>query len=142
MLTGLEKILFVLLVMGSLYYGGLGFYHVYKAILRGRPDDRFENLGSRILRSIWIVLTQESVFKRRPIVSFLHALIFYGFLFYFLVNLVDILEGYFALDTSTGAWRPFNLAADLFTAGVLVGMIGLIIRRRLIRPQDFRFPPN
>jgi len=142
MLTGLEKILFVLLVMGSLYYGGLGFYHVYKAILRGRPDDRFENLGSRVLRSIWIVLTQESVFKRRPIVSFLHALIFYGFLFYFLVNLVDILEGYFALDTSTGAWRPFNLAADLFTAGVLVGMIGLIIRRRLIRPQDFRFPPN
>src|ERR1044071_9095728 len=100
MLTGLEKILFVLLVMGSLYYGGLGFYHVYKAILRGRPDDRFDDLGARIFRSIWIVLTQESVFKKRPLISFLHALIFYGFLFYFLVNLVDIFEGYFPLETS------------------------------------------
>src|SRR6185369_7573320 len=142
MLTGLEKILFILLVLGSLYYGAQGFYHVYKAILRGKPDDRFDNLGARILRSVWIVLTQESVFKKRPVVSFLHALIFYGFLFYFLVNLVDVLEGYFALETSAGLWNPFNLAADLLTAGVLTGMVGLIIRRRLVRPQDFKFPPN
>jgi Fe-S oxidoreductase len=142
MLTVLEKILFIVLVLGSLYYGGLGFYHVYKAILRGRPDERFDHLGARILRSLWIVLTQEPVFKKRPIISFLHALIFYGFLFYFLVNLVDVLEGYFPIETSTGLWRPFNLIADLLTAGVLIGMIGLIIRRWLVRPQDFSFPPN
>src|ERR1051325_5161321 len=121
MLTGLEKILFILLVIGSLYFGGVGFYRVYKAILRGRPDDRFENLGSRILRSIWIVLTQEPVFKKRPVVSLLHALIFYGFLFYFLVNLVDVLEGYFAFETSRGLWKPFNLIADVLTAGGLGG---------------------
>ena len=95
MLTAVEKVLFILLVIGSLYYGGKGFYDVYKAIARGKPDSRFDNLPERIWRAIWVVLTQQSVFKARPIVSTLHAFVFYGFVFYFLVNLVDVIEGYF-----------------------------------------------
>ncbi len=68
MLTPVEKIVFVLLALGSLYYGGTKFHAVYRAILRGKPDVRFDNLGERIQRAIWIVLTQQSVFKARPVV--------------------------------------------------------------------------
>jgi hypothetical protein len=96
MLTSAEKIVFILLALGSFYYGGTKFYGVYRAIARGKPDSRFDNLTARIGQAIWIVLTQQSVFKARPIVSFLHALVFYGFVFYFLVNLVDVLEGFLA----------------------------------------------
>jgi Fe-S oxidoreductase len=142
MLTTVEKILFVLLVIGSLYYGGKGFYDVYKAIARGKPDRRLDNLPERIWRAIWVVLTQQSVFKARPIISTLHALVFYGFVFYFLVNLVDVIEGYFPFDPRGGLWNIFNLVADLMTAGVLAGMVGLIIRRFFGRPRDFFFPPN
>ena len=142
MLTTVEKILFILLAAGSFYYGGKGFYNVYKAIARGKPDPRFDNLPARILSAIRIVLTQQSVFKKRPVVSFLHALIFYGFLFYFLVNLVDVMEGYFSFQPRGGVWSPFNIIADILTSGVLIGMIGLMIRRRLVRPTDFAFPPN
>ena len=35
MLTTIEKILFVLLAVSSLYYGGKKFYDVYRAIGRG-----------------------------------------------------------------------------------------------------------
>src|SRR6266542_6496496 len=129
MLTTVEKILFVLLALGSLYYGG-------------KPDARFDNLRQRIRRAIWIVLTQQSVIKKRPIVSFLHALIFYGFVFYFLVNLVDVFEGFVSFDARGGLWGPFNLLSDLLTASVLIGMIGLVIRRFLVRAMDFSFPPN
>jgi Fe-S oxidoreductase len=142
MLTTAEKILFILFAVGSLYYGGNRFYDVYRAIARGRPDPRHDNLGERIRRALWIVLTQESVFKARPIVSFLHALVFYGFVFYFLVNFVDVLEGFFSLHARGGLWAPFNLAADLLTTGVLIGITGLIIRRFFVRPEDFAFPPN
>ena len=142
MLTPVEKILFVLLVLGSLGYGGTGLYNVYKTIARGKPDPRFIDPMRQILRALWIVLTQQSVFKKRPIVSFLHALVFYGFVFYFLVNLVDVLEGFFAFQARGRLWAPFNLLGDILTAGVLLGMIGLIIRRRLVRPQDFAFPAN
>lgn len=142
MLTTPEKILFLLLAIGSLYYGGVKLYDVYRAIARGKPDARLDRLPERIRRAIWIVLTQQSVFKARPIISFLHALIFYGFVFYFLVNLVDVLEGFFGIHARGEAWNLFNLFADLLTAAVLTGIVGMLIRRLFVRPKDFEFPAN
>ena len=142
MLTSLEKIFFITLAIGSLYYGGNRFYDVYRAIARGKPDPRLDNLGGRVLRALWIVFTQQSVFKTRPLVSTLHAMIFYGFVFYFIVNLVDVIEGFTSFEARGGAWAPFNFLADLLTAAVLMGMIGLIIRRFFVRPKDFAFPAN
>ena len=75
-------------------------------------------------------------------VSFFHALVFYGFAFYFLVNLVDVIEGYVALHTRSGLWNAFNLTADVLTAAVLIGIISLVIRRFFVRPKDFDFPAN
>ena len=142
MLTGIEKILFLLLAAGSLYYAGVRFYDVYRAIARGKPDSRFDNLRQRIWGALWIVFTQRTVLKARPVVSFFHALIFYGFVFYFLVNLVDLLEGFVSFHARGGLWGPFNGLADLLTASVLIGMIALIIRRFVVRPKDFAFPSN
>src|SRR6185295_3123487 len=142
MLTLVEKLAFILLASGSLYYGATKFYAVYRAILRGKPDARFDHLASRIQRAIWIVLTQQSVFKTRPIVSLLHALIFYGFVFYFLVNLIDILEGFWGVHARGGAWNLFNVIADFLTASVLIGIAGMVLRRLLVRPRDFSFPVN
>ena len=142
MLTIVEKIVFILLAGGSLYFGGKGFFGVYRVISRGKAERRFDNLGGRIRRALGIVLTQRSVFRARPVVSLLHALIFYGFVFYFLVNLVDLLEGYFPLRARGGAWNAFNLTADLLTTGILTGVIGLIIRRRFVDPEDFVYAAN
>lgn len=142
MLTLIEKISFLLLAVFSLSYAGIGFYRVYKAIVRGRPDSRFDHLLQRFSRALWIVFSQQSVFKKRPVISVLHALVFYGFVYYFLVNVVDVLEGFFSFHARAGFWNPFNLLADLLTAGVLVGIIGLVIRRLIVRPADFIFAAN
>src|ERR1051325_10129727 len=98
MLSTTEKILFVLLAVGCLSYGAQRFYAVYRAITRSKPDARFDHLLERIQSALWIVLTQQSVFKKRPVVSLLHALVFFGFVFYFLVTLVDVVKGFFAVD--------------------------------------------
>jgi len=141
-LTTLEKTLFLALAGASFYFAAQGFQQVYKAILRGRPDDRFADLRRRLLGALRIVLTQQTVFKKRPLVSFLHALVVYGFLYYGVVNLVDLLEGFVALRARGGAWNGFNLVADLLTAGVLLGIAGLVVRRFAGRPNDFAFAPN
>ncbi|HWP22644.1 MAG TPA: (Fe-S)-binding protein [Candidatus Binatia bacterium] len=142
MLSSIEKVLFLLLAASSLCYGGQKLYRVYRTIARGKPDGRFDRLGERVRRGLWLVITQQTVFKKRPVVSFLHALIFYGFVFYFLVNLTDVAEGFFDLHARGGGWSLFNALADLLTAGVLTGMIGLVIRRWFVRPKDFEFPAN
>ena len=132
----------MLLLVGSGYLGGRKFYDLYRAIARGKPDARFDDLPNRIRRSLWNVLTQRSIFKARPLVSFFHALIFYGFVFYFLVNFVDLLEGFFVIHARGGAWNLFNLAADLLTLAVLIGISAMVLRRVLIRPKDFAFADN
>jgi Fe-S oxidoreductase len=137
MLTLPEKILFVLLLAASLYYVYTGFRRVYLAIRRGRPEDRFDRLPQRIGRALWLTLTQRTVFKRRPLVSLLHAFVFYGFVYYLLVNLVDLLEGLFGLHARGGFWNPYNLIADLLTALILVGILGLMLRRYVVAPRDF-----
>ncbi|RTH17777.1 [Fe-S]-binding protein, partial [Thermus scotoductus] len=142
MLTLPEKILFILLLLASLYYAYTGFRRVYLAIRRGRPEERFDRLPERIGRALWLTLTQQTVFKRRPLVSLLHAFVFYGFVYYLLVNLVDLLEGYFPLHTQGGLWNAYNLVADLLTAAILVGILGLMLRRYLLAPQDFTWNPK
>lgn len=142
MLTLPEKILFLLLAIGSLSYAYMGFRRVYLAVRRGRPEDRFDRLPERLGRALWLTLTQQTVFKRRPLVSLLHAFVFYGFVYYLLVNLVDLLEGYFPLEAQGGLWNPFNLVADLLTALILVGILGLMLRRYLVAPKDFTWNPR
>ncbi|APD08406.1 MULTISPECIES: (Fe-S)-binding protein [Thermus] len=142
MLTLPEKILFLLLAAASLYYAYTGFRRVYLAIRRGRPEDRFDRLPERVGRALWAVLTQETVFKRRPLVSLLHAFVFYGFVYYLLVNLVDLLEGYFPLHAQGGLWNPYNLLADFLTALILVGILGLMLRRYWVAPKDFTWNPK
>ena len=142
MLTTVEKIAFLLLALMCLSYAGTGFYGVYKAIASGKPSPGFDRPLQRIFRALWIVLTQLSLFKKRPLVSFLHAMVFYGFVYYFLVNLVDVLEGFLPWVARGGIWNPFNLLADLLTASVLIGILGLMVRRFLARPSDFKFASN
>ena len=129
MLTTPEKILFLLLVLASLYFGGGALYRVYKAIRRGQPENRFDNPPARLGRALWQTLTMQTVFKKRPWVSLLHAFVFYGFVFYLSVNLVDVLEGFFPFKARGGFWNGYNLVADLLTALILLGISGLLIRR-------------
>ncbi len=129
MLTTPEKIAFLLLVLASLYFGGGALLRVYRAIRRGQPEDRFDHLPARLGRALWQTLSMQTVFKKRPWVSLLHAFVFYGFVFYLIVNLVDVLEGFFPFKARGGFWNGYNLVADLLTALILLGIVGLLIRR-------------
>lgn len=142
MLTDLEKILFLIFAAGTLWWTFIRFRLVYQAVRRGQPENRFDNLAQRFGRAIGLVLIQQPVFKKRPLISFFHAMVFYGFVFYLLVNVVDVFDGYFLFETRGGAWNVFNFLADIFSASVLIGIVALMLRRFLIRPSDFTWSPK
>ena len=52
--------------------------------------------------------------RARPGSSFMHALIAWGFIFYFLVNGLDVLKGYTGWDVPGAAGDIYRLLADLF----------------------------
>jgi alkylation response protein AidB-like acyl-CoA dehydrogenase/Fe-S oxidoreductase len=147
MLPPAHQIAFLLFAIVTLAVGFRGFYRVILHIRRGTQDvdARRNHIFSRIRYAAFTALTQRRMFPKRPIINILHSFIFYGFLFYLLVNLVDAVAGFAPLDLASTNFflATFNLLADTSTLLVLVGAISLILRRFLLPGRrDFSFNPR
>jgi Fe-S oxidoreductase len=145
MLSLPERIAFVLLVLlcGALAFQG--FARIVKIVRRGRAADRSDGLAGRFAEAIVDVGLQRPVFKARPWVSVFHAFIFFGFSFYLLVNVNDLLEAFVGGWTTIGRGPlagVFNLLADLLSVLVLTGMVALLVRRFVQRPKVLEFNKN
>ncbi len=140
MLSVTEKILFVLFAAGCLWFAYHGFRRAALAVARGQQGwlPRLNHLPRRAGEAILRTMGQGTVFKARPIVSFFHALVFYGFVYYLIVNVVDGLNGFippawtqnFSFGVVGGIYR---LGADILTALILVGVVWLLVRRFIRR---------
>jgi nitrate reductase gamma subunit len=144
MLPLAHKIVFLIfaVIVGSL--GLNGFYGVYRRIRRGRPDTepRFDRLPARFWYALSTSLLQKRTFRKRPAVSLFHSFIFYGFVYYLLVNLVDGLEGYvhFSIQSTDWLGAAYNFSADILSVLVLAGVAALVARRFFLPARrDFRF---
>ena len=139
-----HRIAFLLFALITSAIGLHGFYRLYRRIQAGRRDTdlRFDQMPRRVWEALVTTLTQSRTFRKRTWVSTFHSLIFYGFVFYLLVNLVDALEGFvtFSVTSSNAAGGAYNLLADVLSAGVLLGVVALVIRRFLLPSRrDFSF---
>ncbi len=144
MLTLIEKIIFLLLAAGSLYLAQRFFRQAFAVIRRGEGELHLEGLPGRIWRALEVTVTQRTVFRARPATSLMHGLVVWGFLFYFLANAGDLIEGFFDVEfLGTGLIGDlYRLAGDLLSIAVLVGMIYLMVRRFLARPPALVFHDN
>jgi hypothetical protein len=110
-LTLVEKILFAMAVIVSLYYTYRGVMRLIRHISggQGKPDWSIlgKRLGDIILKSVFF----QPVFRLRPVVSLLHAFIGWGLLVYLLINLTDVIYAYtgFKLLHSLGVFGDARL---------------------------------
>ncbi len=142
-----QKYAFLVFALLTVAWGVRGFYRLYLRIRRGRPDpdERTGRIPQRLWYALRTTLTQSRTFRKRTLVSTFHAFIFYGFVVYVLVNLVDAVEGYtaFAISSNSVPGAIYNLFADILSFLVLVGVVALVIRRFVLPSRrDFRFNPN
>lgn len=130
MLSPTEKFLFILLVAISLGATIITFDEMRRIIARGKGSLYLDELPRRIFIGIKNLIFQGDILKNRKITSILHYGVAWGFIFYGLVNIVDILEGFIAGFEIPGVLGDgYRLLADLFSAAVLIGVIYLILRR-------------
>ena len=142
-----QKYAFLMFTLVTMAWGAHGFFRLYLRIRRGRPDSdpRTDHIAQRLWIAIRTTLNQSRTFKDRPVVSTFHAFIFYGFVFYILVNVVDAIAGYtrFSISSTTVLGAIYNLFADVLSFLVLVGVVALVIRRFFLPSRrDFRFNAN
>jgi len=141
MLTPVEKILFVLAVALSLWLAQQTFRRAFAVIRRGEGTLSLDDLPWRIWRALDVTLTQRTVLRARPLTSLLHSFVAWGFIFYVLVNLGDVIEGYFAVQFlgSGVVGDLYRLVADVFSVLVLAGMVYFLLRRFVANAPALRF---
>ena len=137
MLTFVEKILFIVAVAVSLFYTWKGVQQMLAIIGRGQGKPDWNLAKQRIGKTLYKVLTFQPVFRLRFTPSLFHAFVGWGFTYYLLVNLGDVLQAYipgFHFMGQGVIGNIYRLGADILSIGVLVGMIFLMVRRFVFKP--------
>lgn len=139
MLTLPEKIVFILGAIATLYAIYLISIRIVRTIARGQGKVDWSVAPKRALAVFVRIITFQPVFRFRFWPSLFHNFVAWGFIYYLLVNLGDVLQGFFpnlhflGQGTLGGVYR---LIGDILSVAVLTGMIFLIIRRWLFRPAN------
>ncbi len=140
MLTLVEKFSLAILLVIFL---GLAFYIVRrmsKIIARGRGQPDWGLAVKRLPGVFWEkwVLLQPT-WKMRFWPDVWHVLLVWGFIYYLLVNWVDLIQVYAPIfQISDRAEDLYRLLADLASLSVLCGLSGLALRRWLMKPENMQ----
>jgi len=132
MLSPFERIMFVLLVAICLTAVANTFSLMARVIGRGQGKLYLDELPRRVMAGIAALVSQGRIIRHRKITSLFHYGVAFGFIFYGLVNLMDVAEGLipgFHFFEGNIIGDLFRLAADLFAAAVLIGVIYFLLRR-------------
>jgi Fe-S oxidoreductase len=138
MLTLPERILFALCVVLSLTLTGFAVRRIIRIILRGHGRPDWKVLPRRLLSIPPRIISFQPVFRFRLVPSIFHAFIGWGFLYFVLVNLGDLLQAYIPglLFLGNGTLgNLYRLGADIFSILVLVGMLAMLVRRFILRSK-------
>jgi Fe-S oxidoreductase len=137
MLTIPEKIVFIFAVLASLYGVYWAASRIIRTISRGQGTVDWSLVQKRFIQAIVKTITFQPVFRLRFWPSLFHGLVAWGFIYYLLVNLFDVLGGYFPGFHIPGAiGNIYRLGADILSVSVIVGMTALVIRRFVFKPGN------
>ncbi|MFN8412824.1 MAG: heterodisulfide reductase-related iron-sulfur binding cluster [Anaerolineales bacterium] len=137
MLTLVEKVLFAVATLVSLYFTYKGVMKIIGHISSGQGKVDWSLLPKRIGELIVKVGLFQPVFRFRLGPSILHGLIGWGFLSFLLINLADLIYAYtgFKLLENTGLFGDaYRLLADFANVAIIFGIVAMVIRRFILRP--------
>jgi Fe-S oxidoreductase len=141
MLSLPEKIAFLLALLFSLILALRAVRRLIAILGRGHGRPDWRALPRRLPAVVAKTALLSPVFRTRPIPSLFHALVAWGFIYYLLVNLGDVLQAFQRGFIFLGTGRlgdAYRFGADLLSACVLLGMLALIARRFLLHSSELQ----
>jgi Fe-S oxidoreductase len=105
-------------------------------LIQAAPNNfTFDHLGGRIDRFVSEIVFQSKVITDRKAVGIAHLAVFWGFVAFGGYTTAEMFRGLGLVDiTHSKPFLVYKWALVPFAAGVLVGIIGLAIRRAFVRP--------
>jgi len=136
LLTDIEKIIFILLAIIAIGLSYTTFNKMFKAIGVGSQQIDWKRALLNFPKGLEVFISQRTLFKTRPVIGFIHALVAWGFTLYLVVNIVDVLYGFipgFHFFPNYFIGKVYRLFVDIFTVLVLLGVVYFLVRRFIFK---------
>ena len=136
MLTDIEKIIFILFAIIAIGLSYTTFNKMFKAIGVGSQQIDWKRALLNFPKGLEVFISQRTLFKTRPVIGFIHALVAWGFTLYLVVNIVDVLYGLipgFHFFPNYFIGKVYRLFVDIFTVLVLLGVVYFLVRRFIFK---------
>ena len=144
MLTFPEKLTFILFAFCSIALSVVTFSRMFKIIDLGTKKIEWKTVLLNWPKGFSSFFGQNTLFKTRRIVGFIHALVAWGFTLYLLVNIMDILYGFipgFKFFPNSIIGKIYKIFVDIFTILVLTGVSYFLLRRFLTNDSKLEINP-
>ncbi len=141
---GTGNLLFVVLFIAASLFLAKNISRLISYIKVAKPDNRFENIGKRIIHTLSVAIFQSKILREKS-AGMIHAFIFWGFLILLFAAAQSVFEG-------LGVIHPFNwlgpvfstitILTDLFCLFVIIAVIGALMRRFVIKVPRLQHKDN
>jgi len=105
---------------------------MFKVIQTGTIPIIWKDVLKNWKTGLTVFFSQNTLFKTRPFIGFVHALVAWGFTLYLIVNIVDVLYGFipnFKFLPNNTIGDVYRLFVDIFSVLVLIGVLYFLVRR-------------
>ncbi|MEM7801689.1 MAG: (Fe-S)-binding protein [Chloroflexota bacterium] len=124
------------------------FNRMFAIINRGQGTLNWDELPQRVMNGVLSLFTQGRIIRHRKLSSIFHMMIAYAFIFYLLINLIDVIR---AFSAPFGEWYAngwgvigfvIRFVADILTVLGMIGMAYFLVRRFLADDQALQIREN
>ncbi|GAB4281653.1 MAG: (Fe-S)-binding protein [Marinilabiliales bacterium] len=135
-----KQIAFLIVLLITIGIFSYSAYRIYRFFKLTKPDFKVRNFGKRLLLTINVAFFQRKI-MRKPVIGFLHALVFWGFciiLFGSVEMVIDGLAGTERILSCLGIVYDVLIAfGDVFAAIVLIAVLVFLFRRLFLHVKRF-----
>ncbi|WP_366921474.1 4Fe-4S dicluster domain-containing protein [Metallumcola ferriviriculae] len=131
-----------LLFLVALVIFGYGIYRQYKLWRRGLPENRTDDIPTRIYNVLVHTFSHRRIL-REGYAGSMHGMIFYGFILFVLGTTVVALQADFGLEIYHGSlYLWLSLLLDLGGLAAIVGILLAYYRRYVLKPDRLDNKPD
>jgi len=135
----IKQIIFTSTLLISFGILAFSFIRVF-ALLRLTKPFRIKNIGARIWLMLKVAIWQSKIF-RRPVLGFLHALVFWGFCFILVGSMEMMIDGVLGIEKSFSflgiIYNIIIISGDIFAWLVLIAICVFFVRRVFMNVKRF-----
>jgi heterodisulfide reductase subunit C len=139
----MKQIIFLivlLITLGVFSYTAMRLYRWFKLLKPAYPID---HIGERIKLTLKVAFGQTKIL-RRPLVGFIHAMVWWGFIVILFGSIEMVIDGLFGTERVLSFMGPvysfLTAAGDIFALIIAVAMVIFLIRRNVLHIKRFEGP--